>query len=295
MKNTHWLALIVLSGISGLSFLLMRQVSPTLPPILVADARALLGGACIIAYAVAKKSDLDWRENHIPYLVIGCLNFALPFCLYSYAAKYLPVAYLSILNSTAPMFGAILSALVFREIPRLTTVLGLLGGMAGVAMVCMAGFSQQFNIGFGIGMLACIAGALCYAITGAYVKHFASRLSPIAISGGAQFAAGLLMVPFAAAYVPKDPVAGTVVASVLVLAVLNSAIAYLIYFRLLLLIGVTRTLTITLLAPAFSASWGFLFLGERLSLWMIAGSVIVLLSVFLVNREQRMTDREKSA
>lgn len=287
MRQTYWLPLVVLSAISSLSFLFTRSVSHTLSPIFTADIRALLGGACVIAYSLTTRIRLDWRANFVPYLVIGCLNFALPFFLYSYAARYLPVAYLAILNATAPMFGAIISAGFLRDKFAWTGSLGLLLGLAGVAIVCQTGFRHAADMDFLKGSLACIAGALSYALAGTYVRRRASHLSAVAISGGTQFLAGLLMAPLAAASLPVSPVPAATIVSLVMLAVVNSAIAYLLYFRLVLAIGATRTLTITFLAPAFSAIWGFMFFGERVSERMIAGSLLVLLSVYLVNHQPR--------
>lgn len=287
MRNTYWLPLVVLSAISSLSFLFTRSVSQTLSPIFTADVRALLGGGCVIAYSIATGIRLDWRSNFIPYLVIGCLNFALPFFLYSYAARYLPVAYLAILNATAPMFGAVVSAWFLKEKFAWSGSIGLLFGLAGVAVICETGFRSQAGTDFLKGSLACIAGALSYALAGTYVRRRASGLSATAISGGTQFLAGLLMVPFAAASLPVAPVPVAVIVNLAMLAIVNSAIAYLLYFRLVLAIGATRALTITFLAPAFSACWGFMFFGERVSGRMVAGSLLVLLSVYLVNHQPK--------
>ncbi len=284
MKTIHWISLLLLAAISGSSFIFTRAIAPVLGPTVTADLRVLLGGGTLLIYAAAIRFDPDWKRNWKLYAVIGLINSGIPFFLYSFAALYIPASYSAIVNSSAPLFGALFSALWLNDRLTLNKLFGLALGMTGVALISYSGSNANLSPMFGYAIAACIGAAMCYALSGIVIKRFAKGIKPLAIAGCTQFAAGILMLPFWGA----QPVTGMVTTSVILnlaaLAVVCSAVAYLIYFWLIGEIGPTRTLTVTFLTPFYAMLWGAVFLGEAVTPLMLAGCVAIVCATMLVNR-----------
>src|SRR5919204_4211539 len=118
MSGASAARLVTLAAIWGASFLFMRIAAPAIGPVATADLRMLIGGTALLLYFAASGFDAQWRRWWRFYLVIGLLNCAAPFLLYAYAALELSAGLLAVLNATAPMWGALLLALILHE--RLT-------------------------------------------------------------------------------------------------------------------------------------------------------------------------------
>ena len=284
MRLGDVIRLVILAAIWGGSFIFMRIIAPVLGPVLTADARVLIAGAVLLAWFRLTRYAVDWAAHWRHYVIIGAVNSAVPFCLYSFAARHIPAAYSAILNSTAPLFGAVFSALWLGDRLTLRKLAGLLLGAAGVALVAGASATDRLDEWFGWAVAACLAAAICYALAGVYMKRHGSGLKPPAVAGASQWAAGLLLLPILPLAPPSGPVTPFIAANVLGLALLCSAVAYLLYFRLIADVGPTRALTVTFLMPMFGMAWGALFLGESLTWGMAAGCALIVAGTALVLR-----------
>jgi drug/metabolite transporter (DMT)-like permease len=131
-------------------------------------------------------------------------------------------------------------------------------------------------------ILACVLATACYALGGVYIKKRATDLAPKAMAAGGQFAAGLIVLPLAAAFPPAEPPGPAAVLALIAFALLCSAVAYLIYYKLMAELGPTKALTVTFLIPAFGMLWGALLLGERIRAPMLGGAALVLAGTALV-------------
>jgi drug/metabolite transporter (DMT)-like permease len=288
MRGEDLARLTALAAIWGGSFIFLRVLAPVLGPVLTATTRVLIAGIALIAYFRVIGFDADVRGQWRHYVVIGVVNSAIPFLLFSFAALHLPASYSVILNSATPLFAALLSAVFLDE--RLTPVksAGLFAGAAGVALVSNAGPVVPDAM-FGVAIAACLGAAFCYGAASVYMKKFASGAKPMGIAGWSQVAAGIVLLPL----VPFAPAPGditpAVAANVLGLALLCSAIAYLLYYRLIADIGPTRALTVAFLMPLFGMTWGALLLGETITLPMVAGCALIVGGTFAVVRPSRVT------
>lgn len=285
MKPIHWISLVVLATISGSSFILTRALAPVLGAIGTADLRLLLAGMALMVYAALVRFDLQWRENWGLYLTIGIVNSGLPFLLYSYAALELPAAYLAIINASSPLFGALFSAIWLGD--RLTShkLFGLLIGMVGVGLVSYNGGADQgWGASVATSVLACVGAAACYALSGVFIKKKAKHIKPLALAACSQLAVGVLMAPLMGLEAPPGPFAWTAALQLLTLALLCSAVAYLIYFRLMAEIGPTRTLTVTFLSPIAAMVVARVFLGEAIHMQMVLGMGTIVAATMMVNR-----------
>ena len=281
MRPADTARLLALAAIWGASFLFMRIVAPALGPVLTAELRTLIAGVALALYFALVGLSAEWRRFARHYVVVGILSSALPFLLWAYAALSLPAGLLSVLNATAPMFGALCSAVLLGERLSARRVAGLAVGVIGVALVSRPGSDAAVHY-------PAIAGALaacfCYGLVATYIKRWASHVPSRSMAAGSQLAAGILLTPLVPLWPPAAAPTPLVVASILALGLVCSAIAYLLYFRLIADIGATGALTVTYLIPVFGVLWGALFLGETVSPTMIAGGVLVILGTVFVLR-----------
>jgi drug/metabolite transporter (DMT)-like permease len=266
--------LAALAAIWGASFIFFRVLAPVLGPVVTACARVLIAGAALLLYCRAIGFDTRLREYWREYLVVGIVNSAVPFVLFAYAALHIPASHSAILNSTAPLFGALLAPLVLGEPLTARKLAGLVAGMAGVALVSNAG-PLVAESGFAWAVAACLVAALCYAIAAMYMKLRAAGAAPLAFAAWSQLFAGLALLPLIPVVPVRGEVTALVVAHLLALALLCSALAYLLYYRLIADVGPSRALTVTFLIPAFGMLWGALFLRETITLSMLAGCALI--------------------
>lgn len=286
MRTADLIRLTALAAIWGGSFVFMRVAAPALGPFTTAGARVLLAGLLLLAYFRLARFDAQWRRNWRHYALVGVVNSAVPFSLYSYAALHIPASYSVILNATAPLFGAVFAAVWLQERLTARKLAGLALGTAGVALVARGkgGAGAEVDASFALAVAACLGAALCYALSGVYLKRRAAGVPPMAMAGASQLMAGLALLPLALARPPAGWPSPAVIGSVVALAVLCSAVAYLLYFRLMADVGPARALTVTFLMPVFGMAWGALFLGEAITPGMLAGCALVVGGTFLVLR-----------
>jgi drug/metabolite transporter (DMT)-like permease len=278
--------LLALAMIWSASFVFMRVLAPTLGPIWIASSRVLIGGGALVLWFVVTGFDAGVRRHWRAYLFVGALNSALPFLLFGYAAGHLPASYMAILNATAPMFGAVASVLWLNERLTALKVMGLAAGAAGVVLVSRAGAVAP-DASFASAVFACLGATLCYGVAGVWLKKKGTGLSPVAVAGWSQLLAGIVLLPLAVAAPPPGPFALDVVANVLGLGLLCSAIAYLLYYRLIADAGPTRALTVAYLIPAFAMLWGVLFLDESITPPMLLGCALIVGGTATVLRPAR--------
>lgn len=275
------LFLLALAAIWGGSFIFMRYLSPILGPVTTTGMRVLLAGLFLLAVFAVTGFRLEWRKNWKRFLVVGILNSGIPFLLYSFAALHIQASLSVILNSLAPLFGAVFSALFRLERLTLRKAAGLVLGTAGVALVSSLDPLSRSPWALA-GIAACVLATVCYALAGIYICKKALDVKPRALAGGSQLAAGVLFMPLIFASPPRGAVTMQVAAVTVAFAVLCSAVAFLLYFRLVADVGATHALTVTLLMPAFGMLWGLLILGERITWTMILGALVILAGTYLV-------------
>ena len=281
MRSADLARLLVLAAIWGASFLFMRIVAPVLGALWTAEVRVAIAGLAMLAFMVFTGRTMHFHANWKQYLVLGTLNSAMPFALFSYAALTLPAGYSAILNATSPLWGALVGAAVLGETLTPRKIAGLFTGVIGVAFLVRLG-PAQFSPEVLIAALACVTAALCYGIAGAYSKKKSAGISPPMMATGSQLGAALVLLPF----LPLSPMRGEitplVMVIVLLLALLCSAVAYFIYFRLIADVGPTKALTVTFLIPMFALVWGTVFLDEAINLNTLVGCGLVVLATWLV-------------
>jgi drug/metabolite transporter (DMT)-like permease len=274
------LELVFLAAIWGASFLFMRVLAPLVGAVATADFRMLIGGLFLGAVFLILRFDPGLRKNFRIFLLVGLVNSALPFLLYSWAALTVPASVEVVFNALSPAFGAAAAALFLGEPFGIRKIGGLILGFVGVVFVS-GGFSGS-GFQFWASLGACILAPVSYAVGGVMVKRWAGGIPPRSLAFGSQFLAGLALLPLLLLYPPRHPDAGTT-GLLILFGVLCSGLAYLFYYRLMQKIGPTKTLTVTYLMPVFGILWGALFLGEPITFPLIVGTVVILAGTALVS------------
>lgn len=286
MRSADLARLVALAAIWGTSFVFLRVLAPVLGAAWTAESRVLIAGLTLAAWFRLTGFAPGWRRNAKVFVVVGLLNSALPFVLYGWAAQHLPAAVMAVVNACTPLSGAVCAAIWLGE-PLTRTRLGGIGcGIAGVAWLS---FSRPAGGPLPDPQLlpaiaACLLATLCYGLAGVYLKRCASAVAPLAIAGGSQLAAALWLLPLLPFAAPIGPLTGPVLASLLGLGLICSALAYGLYYRLIADLGPTRALTVTFLIPPFGVAWSALLLGEPLSPALAGSGVLIVAGTVLVLR-----------
>jgi len=282
MKTADYTRLVLLAALWGASFMFMRVAAPVFGTVLTAEGRLLIAGLVLAAWFRFAGFDPQPRRYWKPYAAIGLVNLALPSLFYAFALRYIPASMGAVLNSTAPMFGALLAALFLGERLTARKAAGCAAGIAGVALVVRPGALVETPM-FGYAAAACLAACLCYGYNGVLMRRYADVPSRGFAVGG-QIAAALMLLPLLPFSPPAAAIGAIEISSLLALALFGNALGFVMYFRLISDVGATRALTVTYLMPFFGLLWGMLFLGESLPASALAGGALILAGTVLVTR-----------
>jgi len=281
MRSSDFLRLFGLAAIWGASFLFMRIIAPVLGAFWTAEIRVGLAGLALIAWMLVSNQPIVFRQYWKSFLILGAISTALPAVFYAYAAQHIPAGYSAIMNATSPLWGAVMAAIFLGEQFTRRKMLGMLVGVLGVAMLVRLG-PVEWSTELLLALLACSAATICYALAGVYTKKLSVNVNPVLMATASQVGGAIFLLPS----LPFSPVPGTVTSAVIfaaaALALLCSAIAYLLYFRLIHDVGPTKALTVTFLIPLFALLWGNIFLNETITPNTIIGCAGVVLATWLV-------------
>lgn len=281
MKALNIFLLFVLGMLWGGSFIFMRHLAPIFGVVLTADLRILIGGGVLCLFLLLFRVRLDWKKYRREYTVIGLLNSGLPFLFYSFAALHIPGAVSAIVNSLAPVFGALFAAFWLGDRLSVRKVSGLAAGVAGVSILTTGGAIEGSLVSY-LALGACVLATVCYGLSGVYIKRRAAGIRPRALTAASQVIAGTIILPFAFAAPPAGPVTPAAVGILVAFGVLCSGLAYLIYYKLIREDGPTRALTVSFIIPVFGMLFGRLFLAESLTWSMLLGVIVILTGTGLV-------------
>lgn len=285
MKPIDWILLWTLSLLWGGSFLFNELALAGLPALTIVWGRVGLAAVLLMLALRMSGQGMPPRAVWPALAVMGVLNNLVPFTLFLLAQGQITGGLASVLNATTPLFTVLVAHVATLD-ERLTPVkaAGVALGFGGV-LVMMAGEDLG---GEGLAMLACLGAALSYGLAGVWGRRFrAAGVTPLQTAAGVVTCSAVLLAPVW--LVVDRPWAlgwpGAVpVAAVVGLAALSTALAYLIFFRILGRAGATAISLVTFLIPFSAAGLGWLVLGERLELRHFAGLAMILGGLALMER-----------
>jgi drug/metabolite transporter (DMT)-like permease len=275
MRVRDLLELCFLALLWGSSFLFIRAAVPEFGPIPLVALRLGISAAVLTPVLLAQGGFESMRGSGRALLVHGTLYAALPFTLLAWAAVSMTAGLVAILNATTPLFAAIVAHLWMSERIGRWRALGLAIGFAGVLVLVWGGISFRTG-GSGWALLAMLAASLLWGAGGHYTRLRLGTRSPVAISVGTLAIAALALAPLAALNWPEQPPSTRAWLEVLSLGVVSSGFGFLLFYRLLRNIGPTRASSVTFLNPPVAMIAGAAYLGEPITLQMIAGAAVIL-------------------
>ena len=290
MNLVDILRLLSLAAIWGASFLFMRIIAPVIGTIPTAFFRVSIAFVGLLVILALMRVDWNFRGKLKVVMVLGLINSGIPATFYSLAAQVLPAGYSAIFNATTPLMGVLIGGLFFSEQLTVAKVSGVFLGLFGVGILTGAG-PVAFDLQLLMGALACLMATTCYGFAGFLTRRWLdhqggldSRLSAL----GSMFGATLFLLPLFGYSVISQPPASwggwSVWLSLLGLGLVCTALAYILYFRLLSAIGPVKSMTVTFLIPPFGVLWGALLLDEPLGMAHLYGGVLIAAALWLVLR-----------
>jgi len=275
MKSRDLVDLILLAALWGGSFLFMRISVPEFGAIPMMMVRTALAGLMLLPLLILKNHHQIMISNIVPISIAGVVGSAIPFSLIAYSTLYVTAGFASVLNAATPMFAAAVAFFWLGQRMSKIATSGLLIGIFGVLVLVWdkIGFSGG-NVALAI--LAGIGGTLCYGLAANYTKQKLSKVTPLAITTGSLLAAAIFLLPLAIYLWPEKIPSNRAWLNVFLLAVACTALAQILFFRLIARTGATNATTVTFLIPVFGLLWGKLFLNEALELGIIIAGGIIL-------------------
>jgi len=275
MSLRVWIWLLSLSVLWGGSFFFAKVVLTALGPFTVVFGRVALA-ALVLNLARPQRRDAPWRT----YFAMGALNNVVPFALIFWGQTHIASGLASILNATTPLFTVLVAhALTDDEKMTAPKVVALVAGFAGVAVLIGPSAFMTPTVDVW-GQVACLGAALSYAIAGIYGRRFlALGIPPLDAAAGQVTASSILILPIMLIAEPPWAIGVlpplSVWAALAALALLSTALAYILYFRILAVAGATNLLLVTFLIPVTSILLGAVFLHERLEPRHFAGMALI--------------------
>ncbi len=289
MSARVWFWLLSLSVLWGGSFFFAKVAVGELRPLTVVFGRvALAAFALNLSLWLTGQSIFRRETPWAAFMIMGLLNNLVPFSLIFWGQTQIASGLVSILNATTPLFTLVVAHLATRdEKMNAARLAALLVGVAGVAVLVGPDLLIGDRLG-SMGQLACLGAAFSYALAGVYGRRFrAMAVSPLQAASGQLTASTLLILPIMLIVdrpwlLPVLPGA-TTWAALTGLALLSTALAYILYFRILAAAGATNLLLVTFMIPVTAILLGALVLGERLASRHFAGMVLIGLSLAAVD------------
>ena len=275
--------LMLLGAIWGASFLFMRVAVAEFTPLALIEVRVAIGAIFLTSILALQGKLSSLRGRTKQFLILGALNSAIPFSLFAFAVKHQTAGLSSVLNSTAPLFGAIVAFVWLGERLRVMQVVGLILGFCGVVILAM---SKNTLDGKLIAIAAGLLAAMLYGVAAHYTKRSFQGCPPLAVSSGGLIGATVFLLPAMPWSLSEQVPSLKAWACALALGIVCTGVAYILYFRMIELYGASRTMVVAYLIPIFGVLWGFLFLEESINTSMLVGGSIVLAGTVLVSRSK---------
>ncbi|GAB2699266.1 DMT family transporter [Paenibacillus thermoaerophilus] len=256
-----------------------------MPPMLFSGVRTLLAGVILLFAALPRLRRLKFRETWPIYMISALLNVVLYYSLHTIGLGYLPSGLFSAIVFLQPVLVGVFSWLWLGESMNGVKIAGLLLGFFGVAVISSGGMSGHISVA---GVLLALGSALSWAAGTVYVKKVGSRVDPIWLVSLQMIAGGLLMTAAGTAIESWSDVSWqpAFILDLLFISVFVIALGWLVFYRLIDSGEAGRMASFTFLIPLVAILIGTLFLGEPFTAALAAGLLMIVASIYLVNRKK---------
>lgn len=291
MKPRHALMLVLLSGIWGASYLLIKYALRDLSEPTIVFGRTALATVALLVFlrmqrGVGWAALSDIRRRPGTAFLLGLTAVGAPFVLITYGERTVPSGLTAVLIASAPIFIAIFAPFLDRsEVMSRAQWVGLIVGLVGVGL--LVGVEQIDTAGEFLGALAMIAAAASYGVSGFILTRSYRGFPPVVTSALSTGTAALVVLPMVAVQPPAQVPGGLAIFAVIVLGLLGTAYAFVVYYQLIAEIGFGRASVVAYTIPPVALVYGSLLLDESITLTMVGGMGLILVGVFLIARGRR--------
>ena len=284
MPIRYWALIIMLGAIWGCSFLFNAILIREISPLWVSAGRVTIGAVICWAFFIVtrRKAPTDWRI-YAQLVLLGILNYAIPFALFPYAEEHLASGIVGVINGMTPMTTVIVSQLwPGGERATWNKVVGVLIGFAGAVILALPSFDQGASEQV-LGLLAALAATCCYALALNYARRFA-KIEPYAVASASLTGAALVSVPLALVFtgIPVITLPETW-AALFGISVFSTSFSFLLVYWLLPRVGATNLSLNTFITPISAILLGVLVLHERFEPTHMLGILVIFFGLVFID------------
>lgn len=272
--------ILLLSALWGGSFLFLRVAAPEFGPVSTIGLRVALAAACLAPILLRRENRVSLLRYSGGMMVMAVLGAAVPFCLLAFATLSLEAGMTAVINAMTPVFTMLVTLAWTRQPPSARQIGGLALGLIGVVILSWDHLSLRPG-GGGWAVMAGLLATICYAYATNFLKIRMPHATAQSVTFGSMAGAAILLAPLIGWTWPESPPSGRAWLCLLLLAVISTAFAYLIFFRLMKNVSALAATSVTFLVPVFAFLWGAIFLGEAFSLRALVGMVVTMVGTAL--------------
>jgi len=280
MKGRDVVDLVALGILWGASFLFMRIAGPEFGAFALVEVRVAIAALVLLPLLIARGQFSDLAGNWATLGILGVHNTAMPFFLLTWATLYLSAGIGGILNATAPIFAAVVAWAWLGEKMSISRIGGLLVGTIGVWLLVR----DKVGVSMGdttLAVIAALGATFLYGIGGNFTRRYASHIPTLATATGSQVGAALALLPITFFVWPDTPISARAWIAAVLMGLFSTALAYILYFRLIANVGPTKAITVTYLVPIFAMLLGAIVIDEPITSSMVIGCAVILLGTAL--------------
>ena len=280
MENKYWILITILGAVWGSAFMFIKIATPELGPIALVNIRLAVAGLIFLPFLLQKKYLRHFKSNLKNILILSIINTALPFSLFAYASLESSSNMLSILNGTTAIMAVVISTMWLKVKLNLFQILGVFIGLFGIIVL-----ANPDNVYISTkATIFCLSAAFCYALSANYIQKFAYKTNTIVLIGWSLVIASVLLLPLTVFNLPSKTPSSNAIFSILWLGVVSTGVAFLGYVRLIEKVGAVKTATVAYFIPVFGVIWGYIFLGEPITLQILIGMMLILIGIIFTNK-----------
>ena len=297
-------AFVGLALIWGVSFLLIKVTVQDMSPTALLLFRSASGFAALALIVLALRKSLfgpGWRGRVVGFAIMALTNAVIPWVAIGWGEERISSGLASILNSTTTLWTAVLIYWVMpTERPTAINYVGVIVGFAGVIILVYPELASHGLSGDVLGALAVVVASLSYAVNALYQRRKMRSVSIFEVSLGQLGAGVLFAIPLAAPSLPSIHFHWVSMAAVIGLGAIGTGVAYTLYYYVMNTLGAVRAAGVTYLVPVTAVFWGAFLLNETVSASVVAGGIVILAGILLVNlrrapRRESTIERDSAA
>lgn len=283
MKPKYLLGLLLLAAIWGSSFLFIKIVVPKVGVGITMSMRVMIATAFLVIVVCFNGKFPDLKKNWWRYLLLGLLNLVLPTALIVFSVSKINASTASILNAMTPLFTLLIARFWLNEKLGLQKISGLVLGLSGI--IVLVGWSPMpLNAPNGLALLASLGAAISYGFGNVFSRVKFAGAEPMKTATGQMIAAAVLVSPILFTDTASGMVYTDILLLLMVLGIVCTALAFILYFKLISHIGSVNTSMVTILVPVFGILWSAIFLNEPITLTLLIGLLFIVGGLVLVLR-----------